>query len=162
VLAAEIRGLKEFRRQLKDVDAYWVKELRKASKDVADEGASHARREAASLGGVQAHAAKAIKGYATATEARVGILAGKRHPEANAAFWGAKRRTGWYGFNRYRVSRAIQHPVWVGNAWEPAVRGQGPYAINDALATHLESLLNRYRKSIDDLADLVDALRRTA
>lgn len=70
---------------------------------------------------------------------------------ANVAFWGAKKRTGWYAARRYAHSTR-QHPSWVGNTWEAAVAGQGPYAINAALAAELQRFLGLYGQMIDDLA----------
>ncbi len=148
---AEIRGIREFRRELSKIDGLWAKELRRVSKDVADQGALYSRREASALGGVHRHSQDAIRGYATANDAKVGVSAGKRFPEANVAFWGAKQRTGWYGGGQYRQSRGQQHPPWVGNNWVPARRGQGPYAINEALAKNLDRLLAMYLDMVEDM-----------
>jgi hypothetical protein len=144
----EVKGLKEFRRELKGVSSDLPKALRKAQKEIADDVADRARGVAGGMGGVQAKAADAIKGYATQTQASVGFPAGTI---AAVAFWGARRHTGWYAAARYAGSTP-QHPKWVGTGWEPGVAGQGPYAINDALADFLPELDDRYLTMMEDLA----------
>jgi hypothetical protein len=146
--ALEIKGLKEFRRELKAASADLPKALRKAQKDMADDVATRAQGIASGMGGEAAKAAGSIKGYATQTQASVGFPSGG---VAGAAFWGTLRHTGWYAAARYSHSTR-QHPKWIGNSWEPGVAGQGPYAINDALAQYLPELDERYLDMIDDLA----------
>ena len=147
----EVIGLKEFRRGLKAVGAEWPKELRRVHKTIADRGAALAQGFASGMGGVQAKAAGAIRGRANQRSARIGVAGGRGSPMANVAFWGAKRHSGWYAAARYSDSPP-QHPPWVGNSWEPAVFGQGPYAINPALARYLPELLDEYGQMIDRLA----------
>lgn len=149
--AVEVKGLKDFRRELRRVDAGFPKELRRVQKTIADDVADRARSIASGMGGVQAKAAGAIKGYATATQASVGIAGGKSAPYASVAFWGALKRTGWYGHIHSPGGRR-QHPVWVGNSWEPGVSGQGPYAINDAVADKLTDIDDSYLDMIEQLA----------
>lgn len=144
----EVKGLKDFRRELKVVSSDLPKELRKAQKGIADDVASRAQGRASGLGGEAAKGASLIRGYATQTQASVGFPAGT---VAGAAFWGTLRRTGWYAAARYAGSTR-QHPKWVGNSWEPGVAGQGPYAINDALADFLPELDDRYLDMIEHLA----------
>lgn len=150
---ADIVGLKEFRRELRALGAEWPKELRKVHKTIADEGADRARSVARGMGGQQAKYAGAIKGTANQREARIGVLGGGRNAGANAAFWGAKRRSGWYGWRRYiDTDGRPQFKPWVGNAWTAASHTGGPYAINSALAQYVPRLLGRYEEMIDELA----------
>jgi|GEM_PF-1931931 len=149
--AFEVRGLREFRRELRAIDPKFPKELRLAHKAIADDVATKARSIASGSGGVQAKAAGAIKGYATQSNARVGIATGKSFPMANVAFWGAKKRTGWYGASKYAGSGGRQHPEWVGNTWDVGVAGQGPYAINDAIASMNSQILDEYADAIGRL-----------
>lgn len=142
----DVKGLKEFRSELKRVDAGFPKQLRTVHKDIADDVADRARGIASGMGGVQAKAAGALKGYATQTQASVGVSGGGI---ANVAYWGAKKHTGWYA---HIHSSRPQHPAWVGNSWEPGVAGQGPYAINDALAEKLPDIDDAYLDAIEDLA----------
>jgi hypothetical protein len=146
--SVEIKGLRDFRRELKAVSTDLPRELRRLQKDIADDVANDAQGIAASMGGVQAKAAGDIRGYARADQASVGFPSGGI---AGAAFWGTLRHTGWYAAARYANSPP-QHPEWVGNSWEPGERGQGPYAINDALADMLPDLDDRYLDMIEDLA----------
>ena len=151
--AVEIIGLKEFRKRLKAVGPEWPKELSRANREIAKIGERVSQNEARSMGGVQARAASAIKGSANAREARIQVKpsSGKRNPTAMArtAFWGAKKRTGWY---RTKPEGKPQHPEWVGNRWEVADLNSGPYAINAALARHLDDIVAAHRAAIDRLA----------
>lgn len=143
----EVTGLKEFRRALKAMGPEWPKALRDVHEGIADEGAALSRGVASGMGGVQAHFAGRIRGTASQREARVSVGGGG----ANVAFWGAKKRTGWYAPGRYHNSTR-QHPTWVGNSWEVAEAGQGPYAINPALAAFKPDIWERYFQMVLDLA----------
>lgn len=145
--AVGIPGLRDFRRELKAAGPQFPKAMRTANKQIADEVAVVARGRASGMGGVQAKAASKIKGYATPVQASIGFPAGSI---AGAAFWGMKRHTGWYAAARYRGSPP-QHPRWVGSSWEPGVAGQGPYAINDAIAQSTERILSAFGDAIDDV-----------
>lgn len=145
----EIGGLKDFRRELKKVGDEFPDQLKKFNKDLADDVARVAEAYAVSMGGVHAKAAPAIKGYGTATEASIGFPAkSARYPYASVAFWGAKKHTGWY---RHINSDEPQHPEWVGNSWDAGRRGEGPYAINDAVAQVADDVADRYGELIERL-----------
>lgn len=150
--SVEITGLKEFRRALRAIGPQSPEALKDAHKRLADKGAEYARAAARSMGGIQARAASAIGGRGDERAARVAVLpsSGGRDKMANVAFWGALRHTGWYAAPRYQESTA-QHPPWVGADWDVAVRGEGPYAINDALADNLDELLDEYGRMLDEL-----------
>lgn len=143
----EVKGLKEFRAALKRVSADLPKEMRRLQKDIADEVAAKAQGIASGMGGVQAKAAGTIRAYATQVQASVGTTS----PIGNVAFWGALKRTGWYA-HIHSPGGARQHPVWVGASWEAGVHGQGPYAINDALADAADGIEARYAQMITELA----------
>jgi hypothetical protein len=151
--AVNVIGLREFRKALKAVGPEWPKELSRANREIAKIGERVSQTEARGMGGVQARAANAIKGSASAREARIQIKpsSGKRNPTAmaNTAFWGAKKRTGWY---RTKPPGKPQHPEWVGNRWEVADLNSGPYAINAALARHLDDIVAAHRAALDRLA----------
>lgn len=148
--SVEIEGLKEFQRALRKLDSDLATEPRKFNKELADDIASDARSRASAMGGVRGRAAGAITGYATAAQASVGFLAASsRYPMASVAFWGAKKHTGWYA---HINSNVPQHPRWVGNTWEPGVRSQGPYAINDAVAVEADRIVDRYWVWLEQLA----------
>lgn len=144
--------MREFRKELKALHPQWPRALADVHKKIAEEGAEVSRFAAHALGGIQAKAANAIKGIGNMRDARVGVSASSSAPMANPAFWGARRRSGWYAHPRYRVSGKPNLPDWVGNSWEPAVAGQGPYAINDALAQYMPRLMDNYGDMIDRLA----------
>ena len=153
-MAIEITGLREFRKALKAVGPEFPKQLTKANRDVAKIAERVSQSSARSMGGIQARAASAIKGSANARSARIQIKPskGKRNPTAmaNVAFWGAKKRTGWY---RTKPQGKPQHPEWVGSNWEVADLNSGPYAINAALARHLDDIVAAHRAALDRLAE---------
>ncbi len=152
-MAVEITGLREFRKALKAVGPEFPKELTRANRDVAKIAERVSQNEARSMGGIQRRAASAIKGSANARSARIQIKPskGKRNPTAmaNVAFWGAKRRTGWYAT---KLEGKRQHPEWVGAGWKVAERNEGPYAINAALARHLNDIVAAHAAAIDRVA----------
>ena len=146
------RGIKEFRRALRELGPEWSRELRVVHKKIADIVAPHAQARAHAMGGVQSKAASAIKGRANQREARIAVTSSASTPFANVAFWGAKKRTGFYARHRYKDSTARQHPPWVGNAWDVGEPGGGPYAINETVAADRTEILDDYLNMIDDLA----------
>jgi hypothetical protein len=147
----QVLGLKEFRAELHRMDGNWDSALSLAHQKIASKGAILSRARAAGMGGVQAKAKSAIGEKHSVREAQVGVFASALDRMGPVAFWGAKRHTGWYAAGRYSRSPA-QHPKWVGNAWAPLVAGQGPYAINDALAAAKNQLLDEYLEMIDRIA----------
>lgn len=140
----EVLGLSAFRKELRQLEdpKPWTRELGKVNREVAKQGAEWARAAASAMGGPQKHFAGAIRGYGSAASARIAI----KDQDAYAAFWGAKQRTGWNAGNQ-----TPNQPEWVGNSWDAAVRGQGPYAINDALATRIRQLEALYINGINDI-----------
>lgn len=146
-----VEGLAEFRKQLRELEDGKVfgRALAKGQREVAKKAAGWAQSEARGMGGAQAKFAKRIAGRATQAGARIEIS----KQEANAAFWGAKKRTGWFGHGRYRGLDS-QHDEWVGASWDVAARGEGPYAINRALADNLDEILDLYDKAMDDVWSL--------
>ena len=152
-MAVEILGLREFRKALKAAGPEFPKELTKANREVAQIAQRVSQNEARAMGGVQRRAASAIKGSANARQARLQIKPskGKRNPTAmaNVAFWGAERRTGWY---RTKPEGKQQHPTWVGARWQVAEPNEGPYAINPALARHLDDIVAAHAAALNRLA----------
>jgi len=145
----DVRGLREFRSALKSANAAFPKELAAVHRAIANDAASRARSEARGAGGQQAKYADSIKGRGT--ERRIRISVGGKGG-ARAAFFGAKRHSGWYGWRRYRNSETPQFPKWVGNGWEVAQYGEGPYSINPALARYLPEILDRYVEMLTKLS----------
>lgn len=147
----EVTGLKEFRAALAALHPRWPMALERVHHNIATQGARDSRSAARGMGGVQRKAASAIGAKSTQRDAAVAVLPSGVDRMGAVAFWGAKRHTGWYAKPRYRNSTR-QHPVWVGNSWEAAVAGQGPYAINNAMARNLNRYLDLYLEMIDELA----------
>lgn len=145
-----VEGLNELRSALRQVGPEWPKHLRAVHLKIAKRMAVIAAAFARAMGGVQAKAASAIKGRASQRDAKIGVRNSRGIPFAAVAFWGAKRHTGWYAKRQY-ASGPAQHDPWVGNSWEVAVAGQGPYAINDALASHSPQIVEWYGDMVDDL-----------
>lgn len=175
-VASTIEGLTEFRQHLKGLDAAWARQQSRLMKSIAQEAAHDARAVAEAKGGVYAKSAAAIVPLGPyTTSARLAVVPGAGTEMAQATFWGTLRRTGWYAKHRYTPGGAathalrhgigaalparkrakgygLQHPMWVGNTWDTAVAGQGPYALNDALATNVARYLERLEAGLEDLA----------
>lgn len=143
----ETIGLREFRQQLKQAEnpRRWTTELGRSQRDIAKKVAGWSQFAASGMGGPQGHFAGAIKGRGGATGAYIQIA----DEEANMAFWGGKKRTGWYTRYRFKDSPRAQHPAWVGNSWDVGVAGQGPYAINDTIAERLDDIQQMYGEAVD-------------
>lgn len=139
-----VEGAKELAAALKRFPAVSKRELARSNRSVARKGRGYARQGAERKGPVQRKMAKGIGSTANAKQAALTVRNTPSAPGATVAFYGAKRRTGWYAAPQYRASTARQHPPWIGTAWTPAVRGQGPYGINDALAEHIGDLQRDY------------------
>lgn len=128
----------------------WRDEMRRTYRPLGIRAARDVRAEMRSGSDRRlAAAARAVSGRSYPDGAAVAVTAGARVPHALATVWGRKgRRTGWNLFdysgpgqvNRVRRVRAAsalsQHPLWVGQAWRVATRGEGPRGLNDALADH--------------------------
>jgi hypothetical protein len=140
-----VRGLDDFRRDLNAMNGGWDKELavvhRTLAKDVSAEGRAFARGH----GGSTAHFAGSIYGIGSAKKAAI-----TNKSVANAAIWGAKKRTGWNA-RRRNLGGAPQHPKWVGSGWDVGGAG-GPRGINDAIRHDKEQIFERYLEMVDDLS----------
>lgn len=149
---ADVVGLKEFRAALKELEGNWPKELKAAHRIIGDRGAEWAQWEAASGSRMQQVARAAIKGKGTERDARIRVSQTKALPFANFAFWGGKRRSGWFADPVRYSGYASPFKPWVGNTWEAAVVGEGPYAINPALAKHMDDILDTYWDLLDRIS----------
>jgi hypothetical protein len=141
--AVHIEGLKEFRAGLKAAGKEWPKQLTKTHRALAQWLAPQASSAAEAIGGSTKHFASSIRGMGTQESARLEV-----EQKANAAFWGAKKRTGWNAGNL-----TPNQPPWVGNSWEPGGSG-GPYAINATIAGNLDAIEERFGVAIDELTHL--------
>lgn len=139
-----IRGMKEFRRELKRLDRKLGKELRKVWLRAAELVAERADAAA------PARAKGVIKPRATQRAARIEITP-KRGDEL-AVFLGQRRRSGWYRRARYRASTGRQFKPWVGNQWDPGETGGQPYHIGAAINAAVDDVVDVIGDGIDDLA----------
>ncbi len=152
----EVIGLREFAAELRQLQnsRRWLQELGKSQREIATKVAGWSRFAAASMGGPQRHFASAIVGRGGVSGAKIQIA----DEQAFAAFWGAKKRTGWNVGND-----TPNLPQWVGNSWDVGVAGQGPYAINDTIAKRTDEILRMYGEAIDQItADAFDYGNRTS
>lgn len=152
LVTGDIDGLAAFRRELAAIDGNWISALSLANQKISSKGAAWSRARARAMGGIQAKAASAIGQRHSAERASVAVLPSALDRMANVAFFGAKRHFGWYARSRYNDSLTPQAPAWVGASWDVAVAGQGPYAINPALAAHLDDIVEEYGEMIDRIA----------
>jgi len=149
-LTVYIRGLDEFRRELRRVDSKMGNEVRKIHRRVADLVADRAK--AAAMSGVPqaSRAAGAIKARASNKSAKIETVS--RPPFALGVFWGQRQRSGWYANPRYAASTGRQFDDWVGNQWDPGEHGGKPYFIGDAINRSLDEVDDIYLDGIDELA----------
>ncbi len=131
-------------------DPEWQKEIRKAYRPVANLGADLSRKNMRGSGDRQlVRAAAGVR--ANATQRAANVRVGGRVPtsttpmSALAPVFGTRGRTGWFAAPRYRTG--ANNPPWIGNNWDPGVRGQGPRGINDALADGTEQILDEFEKA---------------
>lgn len=143
--AIEVEGLKEFRKELRQLadGKTWSRELGQVQRHLAKKVAGWAQGDARGMGGSFAHFAGSVKGAGGVAGAKIAV-----DPKANATFWGAKKRTGW---NARNPNSRAQHPEWVGSSWDVGVQGQGPYAINSAIASHLPEIEREYWDGLEGL-----------
>lgn len=135
--SVEIRGLADFQRELRALDRKLGSELRKSLKDAAEIVAEAARRKAQGLGGVIAKAGPSIKAQAEQRAAKVSFGSAK-FPFAGGAFMGS------IAYSQFRP--------WVGNTWRVGERGEGPYAINEAIADKEDELVEAVDDNLGRLA----------
>ncbi len=124
----------------------WKAKFAEVNEELSYRIAGTAANKARAMGGVQGRAADAFKSVRSASGIRVGVSATTAHPEALAAFWGAKKETGWNA-----GSGSPNLPPWVGNTWAVGMPGQGPYALNEAIAEKRDEVLKSWGEAIDDL-----------
>lgn len=140
----------QFRKELRKLGPAgkdWRAKLAEVNEANAYIIAAEARVLALAMGGVQAHAAEVIKSGKTERGLRINVSATSAHPEGLAAFWGAKQATGWNaGGDKPNL------PDWVGIAWKVGTAGEGPYAVNDAIAAKRDDVVKSWAQAVEDLA----------
>lgn len=139
-----VEGAAALSRALREFPSVSRRELRRSNLEVSRRAREWGRGAAARGTRLEAKMAGGIGAGATQKQAYLSVRNTARAPGATVAFWGAKKRTGWYAAERYADSAARQHPRWVGANWTAAKRGQGPYVINDMLADRLVHLQRIY------------------
>lgn len=149
---AAITNLAEFKAAIARMGSLWDAEFSLLNQKIASKAASGARGRAGTGTPLQAKAASAIGERHSKDRAAVAVLPSALDRMANVAFYGAKRHFGWYGRSRYNDSTTPQAPPWVGNTWDVAVAGQGPYAINNSLAAHLREYQDEWLDGVRGMA----------
>lgn len=153
--ALYVEGLKDFRRELLQVDKGLTKEMKKAHQKIANHTQGAARKNATAASGPfadrYADARMAIKSFSSVRDAAIGVSRSGRIPHAQATFWGMSGRTGWYAAEKYAASTGQQHPEWVGNRWDAGVPGQGPHVLNYTVAEERPQIIEQYGEAMDAL-----------
>lgn len=146
--------LEQFGKDLTDAQRRLGKERAKSHRQVADLVVRQSHAKAAGMGGQVAHFASAIRPRATTKTARVAVVAtSKRNAGALAAIWGTKKEhtgwmAGWVGPGKGKSGPSYINPrkaagyansprntlPWVGSNWQVGEKGEGPRAINEAIA----------------------------
>lgn len=173
--AITIDGLDELRAALKKASdgGELNKQFRAAEKRIGQRVLKVAQVEASRSGGPARHFAHKLS---VKTPARGGVRIGPT-PTANAAFWGAKpgKRSGWNrvsylrrkakthvatrtnapgrrGAYAVRTRRHLggkpQFHAWVGNSWRAGTHGEGPVAINEAIADMKPHIIEWYGDAV--------------
>ncbi len=125
----KVTGLKELRRELKQVDADFPKQLRKANKAVADLVAEGTRSAFSRMGGSAPKVAPTVKALAQQVRAqvKVGGGSGVGAEVAMGNLWGSKR------FRQF----------------PPSV--PGGYGLYPTLAEKADEIVETYADAVDDL-----------
>jgi hypothetical protein len=142
--AIDVKGGKELRAELRAIEPALVREMSKVHKQIAELVKPIAVAKASALGGMAAHFAGSIKSSGTQARSAIGVAS-----KANAAFWGSSKHSGWYAQPQY-AGGPPQFPAWVGNTWDAGVPGQGPYAINDAIAESIPAVMALYDRAVTE------------
>jgi hypothetical protein len=129
----QVLGLDQFRKELRQLEKSFGKELGQVNKRAAEVVATAARAKALATGGVAAKAAPDIKTAAQQRAAKL-VLDATHHGYAIGAFTGSKR---------FR-----QFPAWEGPEIE---EGKG-VAVGPAIVEETENMLNVYGDALEDLA----------
>lgn len=130
----EVVGLRDLQKALRQVDADFPKELRKANKAAAEDIVSAAKVMAFGVGGVAGKASGSLRAVAEQRSASV-KLGGARYPYALGAEFGALR------YHQFKP--------WRGNQWSD---GDGPgYFLHPSIRARREQILEEYGKAIDRL-----------
>ncbi len=148
-----IRGMKDFRRDLRKLSVQMPRDLARSIRDALEEVVvPQAKERARAIPGrhggrsVQAKSADTIRAFGTQTRQGLAWGGRARAPWAAGAFMGSKR---------YR-----QFPAWIGNQyenpWQPGGGregpGGGPYAINPAVAETAEEVIDRVGDALVEAA----------
>jgi len=156
----KVEGMRElraaFRKYGQEVDGKRAtSRLTKAYKSVSEMIATRSQAKARSGTKLQAKMAGAIRPAATVSKGpTLRVAKTGRNQAAHAAFWGQKRRSGWFAADKYKAYDG-QHqklPEWVGAAWSVGKKGEGPYAINDTIADNTERIVLDLRSAIEAAA----------
>jgi hypothetical protein len=128
-----VKGLDDFRRELKRAGGSFGKELGQVNKKAAEVVATTARAKAMATGGVAAKAAPDIKTAAQQRTAKL-VLDASRHGYAIGAFTGSKKYA--------------QFKPWQGPEIE---EGKG-YAVGPAIVEKEDEFLDVYGDALEELA----------
>jgi hypothetical protein len=129
----QVRGLDQFRKELRQLEKSFGKELGQVNKRAAEVVATAARAKAVATGGVAAKAAPDIKTAAQQRAAKL-VLDATRHGYAIGAFTGSKKYA--------------QFKPWQGPEIE---EGKG-YAVGPAIVETEDEFLDVYGNALEDLA----------
>lgn len=129
----QVKGLKEFQRELKALGGDFPKSLGKLHKQAAEVTAAVARAKAQARGSVQAKAAPDIKTAAAQRTAKL-VIDASRHGYAIGAFTGSRRFK--------------QFPAWEGPEIE---QGKG-VAVGPAIVETEQAFMDVYAEGLEKLA----------
>jgi len=138
--AVRVRGLDDFRRELRRMDRQYGKELGDINLKVAEFVIDKANQKGRRLGGVHAHVVRnnAFRASRRQKAATVNVGgAGGKAPTLGAEF----------GAKQYR-----QFPEWLGNQWSPDGSANVGYMLHPAIRENVDEWLDMYWDELNRLA----------
>lgn len=155
-MPVEVHGGRELRAAFRDFGGKAAqRRLGLAYKEVATRAAADARMAASGGTPLQVKMAGAIKPKSSPTRAGVQFARTGAYKASGVAFWGSNRPIGWYANKPGATAIKQRLPVWVGNTWTAATRGEGPHRVNDALAArsgfYADELGDAIMRAADDV-----------
>ena len=141
-----VQGFEELFAGMKKATQSLSRETRKANLVVSKQDVEWAQQKARSGSRLEQRAAVGIGPSATNATARIRMIPAQNGTDAALAapaFWGMKKRVGWFANKKYEAYGS-QMPTWVGNGWTAGRPGQGPYVIRDVLVDRIDDIEAMY------------------
>lgn len=157
LVSLHIQGFQELFAGIRKATQDLSKETRQANLAVSKQVVEWAQSAARQGTRLEQRAAVGIGPSATNRTARIRMIPAQNGTDAALAapaFWGMKKRVGWFGgwsngkkdaaMLRRFAGLPTQMPPWVGNSWIAGRPGEGPYVINEVLGERIAEIEAMY------------------